>query len=108
MPTLRFHGVQKENIIGVAPEIFDQLTKIYEIPQDYLNVEIDNSIWISRDGEIDGFPMVEILAFRRDAQTERRVAEALDSIMIAAGYPESEVFFVHLEPKSYYSAGKPF
>lgn len=108
MPTLRFHGVSHEKIIAAAPQIFDQLTKIYEIPDDYLNIEVVNSLWIGRDGVKEGFPMVEILAFRRDVEIEDMVTSVLDQILKSVGCHESEQYFIHLEPRSYYSGGEHF
>ena len=105
MPTLRFHGVDKDQLTPVLEELYERLTAIYNLPDDHINVEVINSDWLDRTGDADGYAMVEVLAFPREQRIEDQVGMAVAAVLKLADYPESELFFIHLGPKHYYCHG---
>ena len=102
MPTLRFQGVKKETLHSLSNDLFDALTDIYSVPDDYINIQFIESEWLTRTGTQAGYPMVEVLAFKRADAIEQQVATAVSKLLNQAGYPEVELYFIHLTPKHYY------
>ncbi len=108
MPTLKFYGVDKEVVVKMSQQIVESIATIFEIPEDHINMLVDNSTWIDKAGVCKGFPLVKILAFKRDNELEKRVAAVLDKLFESEGYSDAEIFFIHLDPKNYYYKGASY
>ncbi len=108
MPTLRFHAVDTEKLLPVSNSLLQQLTTIYEVPADYINIEVVHASFIV-SGELQpGFPLVEVVAFKRPDAIQDAVAECVHLHLKQAGYPESELYFTYPEPRSYYGNGEHY
>lgn len=107
MPTLRFYHIAKSDVIKCAPALLEQLGEALELPQDYINLDVIPSIAINAEGETQGLPMVEVLAFERASELEATVARVVTTELEAVGYNEIELYFIYLTPKSYYCSAVP-
>ena len=108
MPTLRFHAVEQAKLQSVSSAMIAELAAMLDIPTDHFNVELIQSIFLDTEGSCAGFPIVEVHAFKRDVAIEDSFAECVSRYMQAAGYAESELYFIHLEPRHYYFNGKHY
>ncbi|MGL5681503.1 MAG: DUF1904 family protein [Marinifilaceae bacterium] len=108
MPTLRFHAIDQDRLLKVSANLLDDLVHIVQVPEDYFNFEVIRSACIIRNQIGDGFPIVEILAFQRDIEVEDQMAKAVTKHLQRAGYPDSEVYFIHLEKRHYYNNGEHY
>lgn len=108
MPTLRFHAVTMERLFPVSNSLLNDLMSIYKVPVDHINLEIIESKFIVEGKLTEGFPVVEISAFQRPYAMEDAVARSVSAHLVKAGYPESEVYFLHLSARSYYGNGSHF
>ena len=107
MPTFRIHGVESQQVATITKQLFEQLTEIYNVPADHINLQVMASTWLGPNGLQLPYPMVEVLALQRPKEVEDRVAQSLSLLLKEAGYPESELYFLHLDPKHYYCDGIP-
>ena len=108
MPTLRFHGVETEKFCKISQELHEELMTIYEVPADYINLEIIKSDYIIDSKVTPGFPIVEVCAFKRDDEIQDLVAKVVAHYLTLAGYDESELYYSFAEPRYYYGNGVHF
>lgn len=106
MPTLRFHAVPQETVLEFAEQMTKDLAMVFETEEDNISIEVIPSVFI-RWGKIDTapYPMVEILAFRRDEVIESQAAQLITDVLADAGYEYSEVFYIHTGRDCYYCDG---
>lgn len=108
MPTLRFHAVSSEKLLTVYNSLIKELKIIFQVPEDYFNIEIIKSEFIS-EGEIkDGFPLVEVCAFKREDNVQDEAAKCISAHLRTAGYHDSEVYFTFPEKRYYYGNGEHY
>ena len=108
MPTLRFHAISEKNLQSVAISLLNDLMNLYQVPADYINIEVIQSKFIV-GGELNaGFPLVEVIAFKRPDAIQDAVAKTVYTHLLQAGYPESELYFTYPEPRSYYGNGEHY
>lgn len=108
MPTFRFHGVSTENLLTVSQPLLQELMAVYNVPADYINLEIIHSDFIVNGRIAPGFPLVEVCAFRRADEVQDAVARIVSEYLQKAGYLESELYFSYPEPRSYYGNGSHY
>ena len=108
MPTLRFHGFDAEKIKAISSDMTQELATLCEIPTDYFNLEVMQSQFIEMGNYTAGFPIVEVHAFQRDAAVEDQFAQIVCRYLQREGYAESELYFIHLQPRHYYNNGTPY
>ncbi|MEG0948514.1 MAG: DUF1904 family protein [Bacteroidales bacterium] len=108
MPTLRFHAVETADLLPVSEKMLHELMDIYQVPADYINIEIVRSEFIVEGKVRAGFPMVEVCAFKRGDEVQDAVARCVCEYLKKAGYPESELYFSYPEPRSYYGNGEHY
>lgn len=107
MPTLRFYHIAKSDVIKCAPALLEQLGEVLALPQDYINLDVIESVAVTAEGVTTGLPMVEVLAFERAAELEGAVAGIVTTELEALGYNEIELYFIYLTPTSYYCSAVP-
>lgn len=105
MPTLRFHAITTDRFFDISESLLRDLTTIYQVPEDYITFELIRSDFIQGGKLQEGFPLVEVVAFRRDNHIQDAVAKSVHQHLLKAGYPESELYFTYPEPRSYYGNG---
>ncbi|MEG1587480.1 MAG: DUF1904 family protein [Bacteroidales bacterium] len=108
MPTLRFHAVPTERLLPVSKSLLQELMLIYQVPADYFNIEVIKSDFIV-EGEVkEGFPLVEVCAFKRPDEIQDAVARTIYLHLCQAGFQDSEVYFTYPDPRSYYGNGEHY
>lgn len=107
MPTLRFHAVPQEKVLGFADQLVKDLAIAFETGEDNISLEVIDSVFI-RNGSKDSapYPMIEILAFKRDQVIESQAAQIITDTLRDAGYEYSEVFYIHTGRDEYYCDGE--
>lgn len=108
MPTFRFHAIDPEKLLTISSKLLDELKVIFDVPEDHFNFEVIHSSFINRDRIEAGFPIVEVFAFQRDNAIEDQAAVAVAKHLKRIGYDDSELFFIHLEPRHYYNNGQHY
>lgn len=107
MPTLRFHGVPQDKVLGFSEQLIKDLAVEFETGEDNISFEVIPSVFI-RGGKTDEkpYPMVEIVAFERSEVIESQAAQIVTDALRDAGYEYAEVFYIHTERQSYFCDGE--
>ena len=108
MPTLRFHAIDAETIRTISTEMVATLATLYDIPVDYFNLEIIQSQFIEQGEYVNGFPIIEVHAFKRDTALEDQFAKIVCSYLQQNGYPDIELYIIHLQARHYYNNGNSY
>lgn len=107
MPTLRFHSVDAERIFAVSTLLLEDLTSIFKLAADDIGIEIIESKFIENGQFTNSYPMVEVIAFKRDDAVLDAAARAINLRLKQIGYEYSEVFYSFPQPRFYYCDGEP-
>lgn len=108
MPTLRFHAVPTEKLYSVSESLLRELMDIYQVPADHITLEVIDSRFIIEGKLSEGYPMIEVCAFKRPAEIQDAVAKSVHKHLLQAGFSESELYFVYPEPRDYYGNGNHY
>ncbi|MGL4993605.1 MAG: DUF1904 family protein [Bacteroidales bacterium] len=108
MPTIRFHAVCPDKIGMNSAALIKEISQIYNLPQDHVSIEVVQSRFFDDNGESMGFPLVEVLAFKRPVKVEDQVAKAIYNSLLSVGYDDSECYFLYVEGRHYYANGEHF
>ncbi|MGL5228487.1 MAG: DUF1904 family protein [Bacteroidales bacterium] len=106
MPTFRFHGTDPEKLLQINKTLHQELSTLYNLPTDHITIEVIHSFFFSLDATTDSYPLIEVIAFKRESVIEDQVAQCVYRHLQSVGYPESELYFSYVEPRSYYCNGK--
>ena len=108
MPTFRFHAIPKEKVFPIYMELIEELKQIFNVPEDYFKFELIESSFISNGKLGDGFPIIEVLAFKREDLVQDNAAKCVYKYMKKIGYNDSELYFIFPEKRYYYGNGQHY
>lgn len=108
MPTFRFHGTEPEKLFLVNKALHTELSTLYNVPSDHITIEIIHSLFLFLDSVTENYPLVEVIAFKRNTELEDQVAKCVHKYLAQAGYTESELYFNYVEPRNYYGNGEHY
>ena len=94
MPFFKFHFVEASRMAGVSRRMADRLQETIGCPREHIVFELIHSS-VVEDVTIksgNDWPYVE-------------VAKVIYECLMAAGYPNSDVYFRYLTPENYYENG---
>lgn len=106
MPTLKFHGVDIKKVCSLSKVLISELATTFNVPEDHLSFEIIESTFIMNGEIIESYPVVEVMAFKRDDKVLDNAALIITNRLKEAGYDYSEVIYNFPEPRYYYCDGK--
>ena len=104
MPHLRFRGFDESILEQYAPSLLPALAGVFGCPEDWISLEVVVTRYITRDA----VPMVEVLWFPRDRETQDRVAKTLYEAALTWVHPAPIVVFLPVAKTDYYEDGKSF
>lgn len=106
MPTLRFHGVDREKVCSLSKALIGELAVTFNVPEDYLCLEVIESCFVMNGEIIEGYPVVEIVAFKREDNILDAAALIVTNHLKEVGYDYCEVIYNFPIPRYYYCDGK--
>ena len=107
MPFFKFHFVEASRMAGVSRRMADRLQETIGCPREHIVFELIHSS-VVEDVTIksgNDWPYVEVDYFERPPEVQHEVAKVIYECLVAAGYPNSDVYFRYLTPENYYENG---
>ncbi|EGR1836529.1 DUF1904 domain-containing protein [Vibrio cholerae] len=107
MPHLRFRAVEAYIVESLVPTLLNELSSLLSSPRNAFTFELINTQYFT-EGEV--YPMVEILWFEREQQTQDRVAQMITEQMrqLLGADSHVAVVFIPLQRTAYYLDGQHF
>ncbi|GHZ94155.1 hypothetical protein VCSRO177_2503 [Vibrio cholerae] len=107
MPHLRFRAVEAHSVKSLVPTLLDELSSLLNTPRAAFTFELVNTQYFS-EGDI--YPMVEVLWFGREQQTQDQVAQVItdQTRQLLGADSHLAVVFIPLQRTAYYLDGQHF
>lgn len=102
MPQLIFQGVQPEQVQEWSQTLLSVLADCSNTPPDYFTFCHLDPTYYTQGQQTSTYPLVEIKLFDRGRDVEAKMARIISDAILAHGYEECEVYFLHLQQDDYY------
>ncbi len=102
MPQISVRGVRTEDIATMSAELSQKLANIFDTTVDNLFFQEEIVRFYSLGECVDLYPLIEIKLFDRGTEVEKSVYETIKNYLENKGYKDIEVYFIHLEERSYF------
>lgn len=110
MPRFVFKNMEKDSVKILSEEIGGKLASIIDCPHDWLTFEhIENTIFLSGEDITNQSIFIEISWFKRDQETQDKVAKTLYNYLDKNTYKkEITIIFNELLKENYYESGEHY
>lgn len=102
MPHLIFSGVKKEDVKKLSKSIQKELAIICDTTEDNFIFDYLEGDWYLGGEPMKKYPLIEIKMFDRGRDVEEAIFEEVSDKLQELNYTDIEVYFIHLDRKSYY------
>lgn len=107
MPHLRFRAVEAHTVESLVPTLLNKLSSLLSTSRNAFTFELINTQYFA-EGEV--YPMVEVLWFGREQQTQDQVAQVITDQMrqLLGADAHVAIVFIPLQRTAYYLDGQHF